>query len=488
MKTLKYLDARKDKLLYRRRVPVHLRSLYGKDFYYRQLNCPVGASDAEVVKAWTEAHESFESMLRISKSQFSEEISEELLTREALKYLQFFKLKAGVLQQTHETYSIDPWDAEPDAFSPLLERDDAKKKFLYENPDSPFDDFENLYPPTARLRIAEKAWELAISNLTRVKPKLLVSECWDIYNQSRDQGPYDIETRKGRRVYASWERFRGYLGKDCLLEDLDSIHEAIDRLVDQRLLEVNPASVERDWNVISAVLNSAVRRERLNLRFQKPKIKLVEKAHRPVFSQTDQLQIVSDIVAGMYSKENGVLMLLALQAGMINSELQRLKTENVRLGKDAVVPHILVTGETKTKDRLRTVPITVAVHWLRKAFADLDDGSGYAMGKQFSSASDSTISKRIVDALKDYRVRDEKAYSCYSFRHAFKANAIAHNAGDRYLYIAGWKNKETAISDTYAVDAMTQVEVLGGLQEVSETINKHLLDVDVIRVVRAGQT
>ena len=44
MKTLRYLDARKDKLLYRRRVPVHLRSLYGKDFYYRQLNCPVGAS------------------------------------------------------------------------------------------------------------------------------------------------------------------------------------------------------------------------------------------------------------------------------------------------------------------------------------------------------------------------------------------------------------------------------------------------------------
>ena len=142
-------------------------------------------------------------MLRISKSQFSEEISEEMLTREAFKYLQFFKLKAGMLQKTHEAYSIDPWDAEPDAFGPLLERDDAKKKFLYENPYLPFDDFENLHPPTARLRIAEKAWELAISNLTRVKPKLLVSECWDIYNHSRDQGPYDIETRKGRRVYAS---------------------------------------------------------------------------------------------------------------------------------------------------------------------------------------------------------------------------------------------------------------------------------------------
>ena len=63
MKKLKYFEARKDKLLYRRRVPVGLRSLYGKDFYYRQLNCSVGAADAEVIKAWTEAHESFEAMV-----------------------------------------------------------------------------------------------------------------------------------------------------------------------------------------------------------------------------------------------------------------------------------------------------------------------------------------------------------------------------------------------------------------------------------------
>ena len=264
---------------------------------------------------------------------------------------------------------------------------------------------------------------------------------------------------------------------------MDLIHDAVDLLVTERIAQVSPQSVSRDWNVISAVLNSAVASERLNLRFQKPKIRLAEKKHRPVFSQTDQLQIVSDVVAGKYSKEDGVLMLLALQAGMINSELQRLKTENVRLEKDVAIPHILITGITKSEARPRTVPITVAVRWLRKAFADLDDGSGYAMGRKFSSAWDSTISNRIVNALKDYRVRDEKPYSCYSFRHAYKANAIAHNAGDRYLYIAGWKNKETAISDTYAVDAMTQIEVLGGLQEVSKTINKHLLDIDFLRIV-----
>ena len=99
-------------------------------------------------------------------------------------------------------------------------------------------------------------------------------------------------------------------------------------------------------------------------------------------------------------------------------------------------------------------------------------------GRKLLFSPDSTISKRIVNAVDEYRQRDQRPYSCYSLRHAYKANAIAHNAGDRYLYIAGWKNKETAISDTYARDAMTQVEVLGGLQDVSRTINRHLLDID----------
>ena len=102
-------------------------------------------------------------------------------------------------------------------------------------------------------------------------------------------------------------------------------------------------------------------------------------------------------------------MLLALQTGMINSELQRLKSENVRLGDE--VPHILVTGEVKTKDRLRTVPITVGVRWLRKAFRELDGGSGYAMGRSIHTVSDSTISKRIVLALEPHRQRDNRRYS-----------------------------------------------------------------------------
>ena len=38
----------------------------------------------------------------------------------------------------------------------------------------------------------------------------------------------------------------------------------------------------------------------------------------------------------------------------------------------------------------------------------------------------------------------------------------------------------------FARDAMTQVEVLGGLREVSKTINKHLLDIDYLTLVASN--
>jgi hypothetical protein len=123
---------------------------------------------------------------------------------------------------------------------------------------------------------------------------------------------------------------------------------------------------------------------------------------------------------------------------------------------------------------------------LRRAFEELADGSEYAMGREFASAKDSTISKRIVLSLGKYRERDKKKYSCYSFRHSYKANAISHNAPERYRYIAGWVNKEAVISDTYAQDAMTQEAVLGGLQEVSKVVNKHLLSIESIRLVKTN--
>ena len=47
-------------------------------------------------------------MVKLTRSNFSKEISEERQTRDALRYLDFFKLKSGELSQAHQTYGLDP--------------------------------------------------------------------------------------------------------------------------------------------------------------------------------------------------------------------------------------------------------------------------------------------------------------------------------------------------------------------------------------------
>ena len=184
--------------------------------------------------------------------------------------MDFFKLRSGELSETHETYGSDPWELEPGAFRTLEQRFGLRQKYDYEGPALHFDDFDLKHPPTPIQQTAQKAWELAIAQSEKVKPKRLISECWDLYNRSREQGTYDIDSRDGRRVYASWERFLAFLARDCLVEDTDTIYDAINKLVEVRSKQVNPASAQRDWNIISAVLNTAVKRDRLNIRFQKP--------------------------------------------------------------------------------------------------------------------------------------------------------------------------------------------------------------------------
>ena len=479
---LPYLQYRTNKLLYRRRYPADVKNLFdGKSVYYKQLACKVNAPREVVLNSWLEINESFETLLNTTRNTFDEEIADERISREAKNWLRIHNLKPGVFRDLSKIYHHQPWDMGTSAFDDLEQR--YRDSIEYSEKHPHFDDFHLRHPPTPKQKIIHKAWQMAAGNLAKIKEKRLLSECWDIYVANRQEGFIDKTTREGKRIYASWNRLLSYIKGDCLLEDTETIYQAIDEMIRDREKTVSNASIERDWIVISAVLNSVIKVERLNLKFHKPIIKKHTPKDRPVFSQTDQIAIVNAILTNQYPVEQGILMLLALQAGIINSELQRLEKKNVRL--DEEIPHILITGKTKTNERKRTVPITVGLQWLRRGFQALEDGSRWAMGEAFSTAKDSTISKRIVTSLQSYSIRDKKNYSCYSFRHCFKGNAIAHNASERYLYIAGWVNKEAVISDTYAQDAMTQTAVLKGIQETSKVVNKHLIELDILRVVDA---
>ena len=80
---LPYLQYRTNKLLYRRRYPADVKKLFnGKPVYYKQLACKVNASREEVLKAWLEINESFETLLNTTRNTFDEEIADERISRE----------------------------------------------------------------------------------------------------------------------------------------------------------------------------------------------------------------------------------------------------------------------------------------------------------------------------------------------------------------------------------------------------------------------
>ena len=56
--------------------------------------------------AWSEVNSNFESILNTSRTTFSTEVEEEKIKREALKYLRFHKLEAGVLKEIAEETTV----------------------------------------------------------------------------------------------------------------------------------------------------------------------------------------------------------------------------------------------------------------------------------------------------------------------------------------------------------------------------------------------
>ena len=481
---LRYLEVKKDKLLYRRRVPIDIERLVGKSSYYKTLPCHPSDSEESIAKAWTQVHEEFQTLVDVYRNNFPEEILEEQVKREAVKYLSANGMKPGTgLSVAYDESDLIDYS---DSFEGLY-----KQRLRFEEwRNSNYEDIRNMVgdnlqkawalfleqnPETPQEKILHEALRLYVDTKQRkIKQKRLLSECWDVYNSLRGE-PYDVTNREGQRAYRRWTRLLDYAG-ECLVEDVDSIHEALDRLVEERSKEVSPATVKKDLGQISAVLNKVYQKDKLQVRITLPPLKSHTEKNVPTLSQTDQIQLVEQVVNGECPPDVGVAILLFLQGAMINSELQRLRTDSLRL--DDSIPHITIAGKTKTQERKRNVPITVGVAWLRKAFKELDDGSGYAMGAKWARASDTTTSKRVNSFLSKYSEEEDKRFTGYSLRHSFKANSMAHNASDQWRYIGGWKNRETKVADAYARDAVSQEAVLKGFQECSKVINKHLIAVD----------
>jgi len=82
----------------------------------------VNASREEIVKAWAEINDSFETLINTTRNNFNEEIAEERLIREARNRLRIHDLKSGLLREVFNVYHHQRWDRYPTAFDALEER------------------------------------------------------------------------------------------------------------------------------------------------------------------------------------------------------------------------------------------------------------------------------------------------------------------------------------------------------------------------------
>ena len=164
-------------------------------------------------------------------------------------------------------------------------------------------------------------------------------------------------------------------------------------------------------------------------------------------------------------------LLLMLQTGCITTELQRLASGNLDL--DATVPCLRVTGDLKTASRERTVPLVLGLDRLQELKELLDDGSGFALGSEFSGKDDSNVSHQLNSVVR--KIAPDA--TCYSCRHTVKANGLSRGVDSHLIaLIGGWRDSLgiNTVQLAYGAAAYTSPETLAQLQSAMKVINRHL--------------
>ena len=152
------------------------------------------------------------------------------------------------------------------------------------------------------------------------------------------------------------------------------------------------------------------------------------------------------------------------------SEIKRLKNQDIAL--DSSVPHIVISGDTKTSSRKRIIPIVVGLESIQ---ANLTSTVNW-LTKTTESAHSHAIKKLLHKATGNNKL------TAHCLRHTFRANCIANGAEtNSTAAIAGWSGSTLGISSemlTYGAEGLANSEVLRGLQRESLKIHKHLLKGD----------
>jgi integrase len=239
---------------------------------------------------------------------------------------------------------------------------------------------------------------------------------------------YEIKvcpTHKGAR----WEKARiGLVLRDDIakvkLADLDASHVAEWR--DRRLASVSPASVRREWNLLSSACNIAVKE------WKWIRVNPMTEVKRPPptkarerMATDDEIERLLFVMGDDLSQVGGRLGMafrLALETGMRAGEIAALR-------KPEVYADYLTVLDGKTMAAARDVPLTTEARRVLAAMPDGDTLFGLT-----SSQIDSNFRKyKKLAAVDGLHFHDSRANACTKLAKKLNILALARAIGHRDL-------------------------------------------------------
>jgi integrase len=470
---LKYLIISRGLYHYQRRYPQPLlrHPQVKGTVFKRSLELKKGASEEELLQAWkatNKAYKDFVSLLELANMDVIEQ-GRKIELANAL--LEANKLTPGMM-------APDPLMSN-EQNSVLIE---AARELALST--GAFDDLSHYSNPewakglTPQMEVASLAWKL-VNEPTRLNTCLTtMSSCWGIYLSVNNLNEAAGNVKMAKMRY---QRFVQLIGDQVLTQQ--ACNAGLRKYVEAREEErersgtktPTQATIQRELNAIIAILNTASQRKGLELIIRRPALKKTAATDRYTFTRAELAALAAlaqDTSHSLYQPWKELMLLIMVQTGVIQSELQRLKRSSLFL--DHAVPHIDLTGELKSTERERPNPVVFRLERIKELVALLDDGSEYVFGK-VALKEPKTVNKALVRICQ--RINPES--SPYSCRHAFSNNARGAGVNPQLqAALGGWSGKElgfNSIMSDYGKTGVKHMETLQQLRDAMLKINAHLL-------------
>lgn len=479
----KYVKAKNGKnLSYQRRLPQQLLlDTKCKPLYQQSLGLDVGATPSAIHKAVGKAHESFDLHCKMLANSSPDALTETELDRAATDLIKKMRMKPEQYAMQWERAKSDPHDER--GYLIDWSAPDAVSVALFGNNETLYDlkrDEKRIglsLEDTIKQRVADKLLQVAA-----YQPKT-IGVVYDAYVSHKGLKNLKLgvqERRDNARVTNRIERLIGFIGDQSINDNTPQlISLALRQLTQERLKTVTTGTVKRELNDIWSFINWVRQTYSFDWYINKPDVGKHTPEERRPLDKDEQQALVEYCLSPDLPTEDRVsacISLLELQGGMMQSEIKRLGQKNLQLGHE--YPYIMITGDTKTEERKRLVPIVLGLGFITEHFQETHDW--------LNSVVESSVSRKMSDFIR--RVTKTEDLTAHCLRHTLKFNTDLNNVpASEAAAIGGWSGSSIGVSRHMLKYGAAGREYAGRvkvLQDTSLKIHKHLLRIKGSNVIQ----